>query len=129
MYFRYALAIDPAHEPSLAGLLKILDREGRSEEALSWVRSAAAHPAATGRVLCLVAARFADAGAAEDAKKALATAAEREPNDPAVALAYADRLLDLGDRKEAEDVVSARARPRRRRAADPGEGGRGAARG
>ncbi|MFN0205077.1 MAG: tetratricopeptide repeat protein [Planctomycetota bacterium] len=101
-YFRYALAIDPGHEASILGILKVYDRDQRHDDAVRIVEKAAAHPAASGRVLCICAGRLAEANRYDSARSALALAAQRAPSDSTVALAYADVLLHFNELKEAE---------------------------
>jgi tetratricopeptide (TPR) repeat protein len=105
-YYRFALAIDPAHEESVAGMLKLYDRERRYEDAIRIAESASDHPGASARVLCLCAARLAEANRHGAARRALARAASTSPEDAAVALSYADILLYFNELREAEHWYS-----------------------
>ncbi|MBI3820818.1 MAG: tetratricopeptide repeat protein [Planctomycetes bacterium] len=102
VFYRYALSIDPAHEPSLEGMLKCCDRDGRVKEALLYLRAAVKHKNVSAAVLCLCASRFVEYHENGDARSALALAAEREPGNPTVAIAYADVLLEFNEPADAE---------------------------
>lgn len=102
IFYKYALAIDPGNEPSVTGILKLYDRDGRAREALQVVRQAAGHAATSPRVLCLCAARLAEAGLSSEAKQILNVAAARGGGDPEVALAYADMLRTFNEMDTAE---------------------------